>query len=803
MARILAFLLEDTSVTAVLKKGMQEHQLVSADTDPSMGVGDLMFSPPVKLVAESLKISDPGAKKGLQERPESPGMASIFSLEKIDPITWSVDFDPTHFSESFQNWINAIVSQGSPDVLIFEGANNQGQFFGERYQNINMTFSRSDDQVILSVETRGDTISMPRTAPVVLDPDWRNTKATPVTALFEKVSLIIGVGNRIATSDNAAYLHRLFPASYRPVILGWSWGELFASWEGNIIPDVIIKVFDRFFEKLALAAAANGQLPALYIPWLCQNNPFELITAWGEAMASFRPKAFALFDAKLKGGADDTDLIAHSYLSVADYKSIGHIKDRYRLMRLWDSAQAVAPDGAVYQFSCSEGVGEGVVALIDGNHTPVPTRPALRTRRQQRDREVKLALDRFGDPLPITSSVGFDGVNDKQNVDLVIQQLETLGWFTPLPDFDVRRNVIHLFLFVDAIAGFQASSRGYQNAGRMPVGVDGRVDPGGATAKWLNALNAPQLELLEAEGIGFENYEIKSENGVEGHGYGTQWLQRLITSAGEHYEETYRLSRSDVARITINDASLKMIRDTRAHATHETGMCFDLRPPRQDGTAGGGMTWRTEGPRGYDRPAMRAQFESIWQAGANSILFNDPVLISSGLCEYRKNHDNHAHVEVLQDIPISRQNYLLEQFFAEGRLLVEDPADLPVLLRSDLITRAAGKLQSVLITMAGLMADEQTLTVKSIHVSEPEAKKKEDKIATGLSMAYDSVVLENVMPVFAKDADVAANNIDQIVLDATKVNQAYDKNKWNYFEGKKRNYDNLENYQNFWFISVL
>jgi murein endopeptidase len=93
----------------------------------------------------------------------------------------------------------------------------------------------------------------------------------------------------------------------------------------------------------------------------------------------------------------------------------------------------------------------------------------------------------------------------------------------------------------------------------------------------------------------------------------------------------------------VNDISMPRGGDTPNHATHEAGMCCDIRLPKLNGQAGG-ITYKDPA---YDQLATRAQLEALWaQSQCSRLFFNDPVLIEEGLCQAVSGHDNHIHFEI-------------------------------------------------------------------------------------------------------------------------------------------------------------
>jgi hypothetical protein len=207
---------------------------------------------------------------------------------------------------------------------------------------------------------------------------------------------------------------------------------------------------------------------------------------------------------------------------------------------------------------------------------------------------------------------------------------------------------------ITAIRLFQAIKNGLHRV-EHPQN-DGRIDPGGSTHRWLEALNAPRWQVMPrgSREAGFLNYELLDE--TDQHDYGTSWMAETIVAAGAAYRDAYLAAHPAAALLTINDVSLPHGGNTPDHATHETGLDCDCRLPRTDGTSGG-ITWNLRGTKQqnplYDREAARAmlrviQRQPLW----HRTLFNDPVLIAEGLCIAAPGHDDHIHFEVRPPAPV-------------------------------------------------------------------------------------------------------------------------------------------------------
>jgi hypothetical protein len=240
-------------------------------------------------------------------------------------------------------------------------------------------------------------------------------------------------------------------------------------------------------------------------------------------------------------------------------------------------------------------------------------------------------------PIQISDSVGQGGRNRPDDVRAVQQRLAELG-----------------FNFFGAIngtvsPGFIMAIRLLQSiiAGRNSLGGDGRVDVAQSAIRFLQASNAPRWQLMPVQGTGFVNRERQDES--DNHDFGTNWMADTIMSAGQTYQTAYRNAHPNAALLAINDVSLPHGGDTPDHAGHETGLACDILLPHKDGKFGG-ITWQNPG---YDRDAMRAMLQAIRQQSlVSAVFFNDPQLISEGLCSRLGGHDNHAHFNLRPPSPV-------------------------------------------------------------------------------------------------------------------------------------------------------
>lgn len=277
-------------------------------------------------------------------------------------------------------------------------------------------------------------------------------------------------------------------------------------------------------------------------------------------------------------------------------------------------------------------------------------RPRSRTSRKRRQLPVRLEIHAAaqGLSLRLAGSVGRGGDNRPEDVRAVKQRLRQLGftWISETTAMDDSG--------IAAIRLFQAIKNGLHRV-EHPRN-DGRIDRGGSTHRWLEALNAPRWQVMPrgSREAGFLNYELLDE--TDQHDYGTSWMAETIIAAGAAYRDAHLSAHPAASLLTINDVSLPRGGNTPHHSTHETGLDCDCRLPRTDG-ASGGITWNLRGTMQpnplYDREAARAMLRAIQRQPLwHRTLFNDPALIAEGLCIAAPGHDDHIHFEVRPPAPI-------------------------------------------------------------------------------------------------------------------------------------------------------
>jgi hypothetical protein len=297
--------------------------------------------------------------------------------------------------------------------------------------------------------------------------------------------------------------------------------------------------------------------------------------------------------------------------------------------------------------------GQNLAILIDG--TFKPPAPAVSTNgkwnikfvfNQPGIRSIKITLGSqsqaiqitvapapgaIGVNLLLTGSVGAGGVNKSSEVIAVKKRLASLGytWVGNLNDADRTTG------FIQAIKLFQSIILGRSTVDE----VDGRIDVGGHTHRWLQAKNAPVWQLMPDSdpSINFVNYERQQTD--DNHDYGTSWLSAAILEIAKEYHRTNPNS----APFTINDVSIPHGGDTPDHHGHETGLMCDVNLPRTNGESGN-ITWMDDT---FDRNAARSLIVAMRKHPlVRLVYFNDKILMGEHLCDHAVGHDNHIHFEI-------------------------------------------------------------------------------------------------------------------------------------------------------------
>ena len=237
--------------------------------------------------------------------------------------------------------------------------------------------------------------------------------------------------------------------------------------------------------------------------------------------------------------------------------------------------------------------------------------------------------------INLSGSVGLNGNNKPNDIRAVKTRLVELGFKWLQADSVMGPETIK------TIQLFQAIKNGLNVV--IDPRNDGIVNPGGDTHQWLQANNAPRWMLMPpgAKAEGFINDELADTS--DNHDFGASWLAEVIRAIGLDYKNDYLHTHPTASVIRVNDISMPRGGPTPSHASHQAGMCCDLKLPKLNGQAGG-ITYKD---LSYDQLTARAMLEAIQRhRQSGRVFFNDPALIAEGLCQAVSGHDNHIHFEI-------------------------------------------------------------------------------------------------------------------------------------------------------------
>ncbi|MEO0473041.1 MAG: penicillin-insensitive murein endopeptidase [Bacteroidota bacterium] len=243
----------------------------------------------------------------------------------------------------------------------------------------------------------------------------------------------------------------------------------------------------------------------------------------------------------------------------------------------------------------------------------------------------------------IEASVGQNAVNAPKDVQKIQKRLVQLGYSWAYTD----PGGLPADAMVDAIFLFQAIVYGQtRKYGSKLEAIDGRIDPGKHTEKWLWAKNAPAWRSLKERGIGYR-YLIANPAWGDDR-WATNWLLQFIANAGMEYVQ---IRKDQTQYFAVHELSASRGGES-GHKSHQTGLDVDIRLPKKDGGFGLGH-WNNPA---YDREATKAIILAFLRTGqCSKVWFNDTVLLQDDDLQQADkdqvftslaNHDNHIHIRV-------------------------------------------------------------------------------------------------------------------------------------------------------------
>lgn len=187
----------------------------------------------------------------------------------------------------------------------------------------------------------------------------------------------------------------------------------------------------------------------------------------------------------------------------------------------------------------------------------------------------------------------------------------------------------HTSLVVDGIFGSGTKSKVISFQSHVGIGADGVVGP--TTWRYLIS-HFTDLTIYGGSGTGWYHY---GDDGNDDWGTANVIAQLKKVALNWYYSV-------GSPRIGVGDISREHGGYFSPHSSHRDGLDTDIRPMRNDGVEGATQwNWGS-----YSRSLTRLLLQMLWDTGmVTRILFNDPVLISEGLCTSYSGHDNHLHVD--------------------------------------------------------------------------------------------------------------------------------------------------------------
>jgi hypothetical protein len=201
-------------------------------------------------------------EKGVQHRPNVGG-ARVHSFYDLSSTVWKSKLsDGTAFKDAFKKWFENALS--SPAHCVYMTGHHWGA--GDVYTTLSWgddtTYfhARFDtDKQKLSFGVEGDRVEI----------DTKNLRA--------ECKLVFGFGCNVCTGSNSTKYQTFFSPS-KPVLCGWDHSITLPKSEAKSVNKRFFEYLDIYIDKDPKKVPGKDRLI-----WFYDNDPFELVKAWGWA----------------------------------------------------------------------------------------------------------------------------------------------------------------------------------------------------------------------------------------------------------------------------------------------------------------------------------------------------------------------------------------------------------------------------------------------------------------------------------------------------------------------------------------
>lgn len=258
------------------------------------------------LASDAMYDDPPGALVRAKGMREVSSDAKLYSFWGLQNATWQGNLAAGRtYASEFEAWMNTLLAKTVNAVYLAGHHAGQMMWWVDSYSGNTFWY--------MSMETVG-TLEF---GIVEFDTDKRTDVVKIKTdKLQDGCLLVVGSGCNICSGGSSSHYQRFFAnGAKKPLVLGWD--------TTIAIPKQSAPSINKgFFDHLAAYWKASSSVPATghRLQWLYDNDPMELIRAWGAGCAAYRKSSSA--------------------------------------KRMWSNAHARHPDGTFYKFEWKGGKAE-------------------------------------------------------------------------------------------------------------------------------------------------------------------------------------------------------------------------------------------------------------------------------------------------------------------------------------------------------------------------------------------------------------------------------------------------------------